>query len=217
VSDCTYECIRLGSDHPDCPAHGVTATLRDEVARLTAERDEARADAIAAAGELLIPIPPPGTDLARTLSANILLRRERDEAHSALTRSEEARREAERRAERWWEVLCETVTELGQIAPEAAAYAAGWAKTIRNERDAAEAKAEALREALHAERWLAAWRREMAILNSAVTTRAQARRQRGWWHKANQRSSRAAKREAAARRALLPSDAPGDAGEGAAP
>jgi multidrug resistance efflux pump len=48
VSDCTYECIRLGSEHPDCPAHGVTATLRDKVARLTAalaQSEEARREA----------------------------------------------------------------------------------------------------------------------------------------------------------------------------
>jgi hypothetical protein len=55
-----------------------TAALsRERSAREEAERQltEARADVIAAAGELLVPVPPPGTDLARLLSANVLLRR----------------------------------------------------------------------------------------------------------------------------------------------
>lgn len=56
------------------------------VSRLEAvERElaEAREDVVKAAGELLVPIPEPGTDAARLLIANVLLRRERDEARAA--------------------------------------------------------------------------------------------------------------------------------------
>jgi hypothetical protein len=40
------------------------------------------ADIAAAAGELLVPIPTPGSDAARLLRANIILRQERDEARA---------------------------------------------------------------------------------------------------------------------------------------
>ena len=59
--------------HDECAeAHRVRATI---------ERHEA--DIAAAAGELLVPIPVPGTVTARLLRANILLRRERDDAARA--------------------------------------------------------------------------------------------------------------------------------------
>lgn len=45
-----------------------------------AERDRLLADLKAGAGELLVPCPEPGTDMARLVGANRLLRRERDAA-----------------------------------------------------------------------------------------------------------------------------------------
>lgn len=55
-------------------------TTLDAAQRLKAERDSLRADLSAAAGDLPVPVPVPGTDMARLLSANVLLRKERDEA-----------------------------------------------------------------------------------------------------------------------------------------
>jgi hypothetical protein len=51
-------------------------TLEEERLELQTERDKALDDERLAAGELLIPIPQPGTDLARVLAANSILRRE---------------------------------------------------------------------------------------------------------------------------------------------
>ena len=73
------------------------AALHAEMARVTGERDavrgelaEARAQIAAhetdladAAGKLLVPIPMPGTETAKLLRANVLLRRERDDAAQA--------------------------------------------------------------------------------------------------------------------------------------
>ena len=50
----------------------------------TRERDRLLADLKAGAGELLVPCPEPGTDMARLVGANRLLRRERDEAREEL-------------------------------------------------------------------------------------------------------------------------------------
>ncbi len=48
--------------------------------RQDAELEQREADLAAAAGELLLPIPEPGTDMARLMSANRLLRSELDQA-----------------------------------------------------------------------------------------------------------------------------------------
>lgn len=63
------------------------AQLRSEVARLTRELEEARtelaardSDMATAAGAFTVPLPEPGTDMARLLIANRLLRRELEEA-----------------------------------------------------------------------------------------------------------------------------------------
>lgn len=65
-----------------CPEWDYPGQLVRDVERLARERDAARADVIAAAGELLVPIPEPGSVLARLLSANAIMRRERDEARA---------------------------------------------------------------------------------------------------------------------------------------
>lgn len=52
-----------------------------------AERVKAlEGDLAAAAGELRIPAPTPGTDMARMVAANVIMRRERDEARSRLAK-----------------------------------------------------------------------------------------------------------------------------------
>lgn len=48
--------------------------------RLERERDEARNDVFLASGELLVPMPEPGTDMARVMVANAVMRGERDKA-----------------------------------------------------------------------------------------------------------------------------------------
>ena len=65
--------------------------------RLTRERDEARAerdalkaDIAIAAGELRVPIPAPGTDMARSMSANVILRHRNADLLARVKRLEEA-------------------------------------------------------------------------------------------------------------------------------
>lgn len=65
------------------------ADIRECIKLLTTERDEARrenetwrADVKLAAGELMGPVPEPGTDMARVCIANRLMRNERDEART---------------------------------------------------------------------------------------------------------------------------------------
>ncbi len=79
--------------------HPVVDAVAGLIQALSAAREEAsarRADLAAAAGELLVPIPPPGTDAARLLTANVLMRRERDAAREKARRLTEALAEARR-------------------------------------------------------------------------------------------------------------------------
>lgn len=55
-----------------------------DAVRLHEERDVLRADVKAAAGELLLPIPEPGSDMARLMIVNRLLRNDRDEFGDAM-------------------------------------------------------------------------------------------------------------------------------------
>lgn len=48
------------------------------------QRDASQADSVAAAGELAVAFPSPGTDAAKLLKANVLLRRERDDLRRQL-------------------------------------------------------------------------------------------------------------------------------------
>lgn len=50
-------------------------TIQEELAKIKANFDRYLADLEAAAGELKIPVPEPGSDLAKLLAANVLLRR----------------------------------------------------------------------------------------------------------------------------------------------
>ncbi len=59
---------------------------------LMTELAEARRDVEQAAGELVVAMPEPGTDMARVMHANAMMRRERDALRAELA---EARRDAE--------------------------------------------------------------------------------------------------------------------------
>jgi hypothetical protein len=54
---------------------------------LRAEVEQAREDMRIGAGECRVPLPEPGTDMARLLSANVLLRAERDALRAARDRA----------------------------------------------------------------------------------------------------------------------------------
>jgi hypothetical protein len=54
------------------------------VDKLEAELGEARRDVELAAGELLVAMPEPGTDMARVMIANSIMRRERDALRAEL-------------------------------------------------------------------------------------------------------------------------------------
>jgi len=51
----------------------------DKNEELRARVEVLEGDVVAAAGELLVPMPSPGTEMARVLRANVLLRHERDQ------------------------------------------------------------------------------------------------------------------------------------------
>ena len=74
--------------------------LRAEVAALRAAIAQYEADARDAAGELLVPIPTPGTDAAKVMVASRIMRGQRDEARAELAdlrRKMAARRKTKRR------------------------------------------------------------------------------------------------------------------------
>jgi len=60
------------------------------IRKLCAELEAARADVVAASGELMVEVPSPGTDMARVMLANAAMRRERNEAREELQRMSEA-------------------------------------------------------------------------------------------------------------------------------
>jgi hypothetical protein len=91
------DCLTLEVISLDSVADCLQAQLaqRDErIAEAERERDEARADAVAAAGELRVDIrdAQPGSLPARLLVANAVMRRERDTARAQLAGAEEGRR-----------------------------------------------------------------------------------------------------------------------------
>lgn len=76
----------------------LVAELRDAYAALNSASDRLaahEADLAAAAGELLVPVPTPGTDAAKLLTANVLLRRENSRFTALVNR---VRTEREERA-----------------------------------------------------------------------------------------------------------------------
>ena len=73
-----------GVDATDHYRHvGVRDSLLPRVRQVVSDRDALRADVEAAAGELRVPLPTPGTTEARLLLATVAMRRERDEARTA--------------------------------------------------------------------------------------------------------------------------------------
>ncbi len=72
-------------------SEGDRARAEAELARVRAELETRQEDDRLAAGELLVPLPTPGTDAARMMRANVLMRRQRDEARAKLTECERER------------------------------------------------------------------------------------------------------------------------------
>lgn len=68
----------------------------DDMAELERQLAEAREDVVMASGELMIPMPKPGSDIARLLAANSIMRRQRDEAREQRDRLAELLLEADR-------------------------------------------------------------------------------------------------------------------------
>ena len=119
----------LHMQFPATVGHIPLTAMLDQVADLERERDEARIDVELAAGELMIPLPPPGTDIARLLAANSITRRERDNALSdfrqadtdsirALHERNEAREQRDRLAEALNHCRLFIVDRKGYIADE---------------------------------------------------------------------------------------------------
>lgn len=65
---------------PDMEWERQVQYLEDKALALLERLKTREADLAAAAGELRVPAPNPGTDMARMLEANVLMRRERDDA-----------------------------------------------------------------------------------------------------------------------------------------
>lgn len=67
-----------------CGRGGARAMMQQEITALRAENERHNKDLADAAGELPIPVPMPGTDGAKLIRANALLRAERDAALAKL-------------------------------------------------------------------------------------------------------------------------------------
>jgi chromosome segregation ATPase len=67
----------LRKEFGECEAE-FRAPLRAELSECRAQLEKARGDVVAASGELLVEVPEPGTDMARVMIANALMRRERN-------------------------------------------------------------------------------------------------------------------------------------------
>jgi hypothetical protein len=88
-----------------------------------------------------------GKELAVALQTITTITRERDAAvttlhleHAGSTRIAAERDALRTERDKFWNLLCDTVEALGKIAPEAAPYAPGWARKVREERDALRAR-----------------------------------------------------------------------------
>lgn len=112
------DCWNQGPEHYECAVEHIRALeaelaearrglgdLREASALQKAELDEAQRDVAKAAGELLVEMPEPGTDMARVMIANSMMRRERDEARAALTELIELLdgMSADEHCSGWWE------------------------------------------------------------------------------------------------------------------
>lgn len=136
-------------------ARALLAGIEDDTECL-ADRDAARAERDAAREEIAR-LRSVQADLLRCPERAMEVTRERDAAREReavckeecsnvladlevarlrLTQVGSERDIARIEQKRYWHDLCAVVEALGQIAPEAAPYAAGWAKKVREERDA---------------------------------------------------------------------------------
>jgi len=75
--EAAMDTIRQGREDMDRVVNRA-ASLQDMVKDLRREVGQLQGDQVDAAGELAIPLPEPGTNTAKLLSANVQLRRERD-------------------------------------------------------------------------------------------------------------------------------------------
>lgn len=85
-----------------------------EIERLAAERDRLRADFEAAAGELLIPVPEPGTDIARLMIANRMCVRMHDRLHSDNKRLRRHKRKLQAKLAKERDLVKKTLEALGE-------------------------------------------------------------------------------------------------------
>lgn len=67
----------------------------------------ARNDLVMAAGELMVPVPEPGSDMARSMAANVLMRAERDKwrdmADALVSRLSDVIQVTDRDHQYWWD------------------------------------------------------------------------------------------------------------------
>lgn len=98
IIDCagSYHPVVGGKYLPWNPWLHIRKTYTEEIDRLERELSEAREDVVMASGELMIPMPKSGSDIARLLAANSIMRRQRDEAREQRDRLAELLLEADR-------------------------------------------------------------------------------------------------------------------------
>jgi ElaB/YqjD/DUF883 family membrane-anchored ribosome-binding protein len=71
-------------------ASGFLLRCHEALPELVRELQLAREDVVAAAGELIVEMPRPGTDMARVMLANAAMRRERDQLRAEVERLQRA-------------------------------------------------------------------------------------------------------------------------------
>lgn len=115
---------------PEYCCHGEAGTLLVQLADACETMQE---DVKLAAGELLIELPYPGTDVARLMRVNSQMRRERDEARREV---EKWKRRAERQGDRiedGWEE-CQRLRKVVQMAAQEEQHAYWCPYTMRHDK-----------------------------------------------------------------------------------
>lgn len=92
------------SDGAEFYYDGPTGFVQIDFARkLEMELNTARADVIEAAGELRLPIPEPGSDMAKMMAANVILRRQNASFRDSVNRLKDEVQHQALRANAWRE------------------------------------------------------------------------------------------------------------------